>query len=29
LFVVDKFANAGHIVDEMTLKKKGKVVKRF
>jgi len=28
LFIIDKFAGAGHIVDEMTLKKKGKTVKR-
>jgi hypothetical protein len=29
LFVIDKFADAGHIVDEMTLKQKGKIVKRM
>jgi hypothetical protein len=28
LFVIDKFAGAGHLVDEMKLMKKGKVVKR-
>jgi hypothetical protein len=28
LFIIDKYAGAGHIVDEMKLMKKGKVVKR-